>query len=162
MIQTVADLIQTGILLGIMGQLFVLYRTYRADHERRKNEATFNFINAVTDRYKGALNHFEEKHGRDQIVAREDFDKEDIATTRSYLSEIERICTGVNFDVFDFDILQRMMGSHLIKKRYQFGEFISHAQDNNEFLYIELTSVVDRLHDHYGEEMVDKMLKRSS
>jgi len=141
----IADLIQTALLIVVILQLWSSHNAYLADHERRKKQATFEFVNAVSERFRSALKRFDEKHGVDKIVDISDYDDDDRYTVRSYLSEIERICAGVNSEVFDFYILKKMMGGTLQVRHHRFEQYIREAQQIRSNLYCEFDEVVRRL-----------------
>ncbi|TQM93767.1 DUF4760 domain-containing protein [Roseinatronobacter monicus] len=142
---SVSDVIQVLVLLVLVFQAFLINKTLRADHERRKKQSTFEFINSVSDRYKNALNDFNKRHGMDKMVDISDYTEEDILIIRSYLSEMERICAGVNAGVFDYDILRRMMSGGLMKNHNRFSQYIAQAQSRRATLYSEFDTVVARL-----------------
>ena len=68
MLLSAADLIQIALLITVIFQLHLSRKSFKADHERRKKQATFEFINAVSDRFRGALHQFNERHGRNVVV----------------------------------------------------------------------------------------------
>jgi len=144
---SVADIIQLIMLSAIILQLYLAYKAFKADHERRRKQATFEFINAVSERYRKALNDFDTKHGLGKVVDISDYSGDDYFTVKSYLSEIERICAGVNSEVFDYDILRKMMAGNLITSNDRFRQHINNARitRNNKKLYIEFDKVANKL-----------------
>lgn len=142
---SISDLIQIAIFLAILFQAWLAVKSLKADHERRKKQATFEFVNAVTDRYKNPINEFNNKYGVDRIIDISDYTEEDRFFVRSYLSEIERICAGINSGVFDYDILRKMMAGNLIKNHRRFGQYVENAQKKRRTFYSEFEAVVARL-----------------
>ena len=142
---TIADSIQTVLLVLVVLQLWVSFRSYRADHERRKKQATFEFVNSVSDRYRSSLSKFDAKHGAGKLVDLSNYDDEDKFFVKSYLNEIERICAGVNAGVFDYAILRKMMSSNLRDSHHRFSQYIKEAQGRNGMLYCEFDEVVKKL-----------------
>lgn len=151
----VADFIQTALLAGVILQLFLAYRAFRADHERRKKQATFEFVNVVSERYRNAIESFDAKHGKGKLVDIEQYDEEDRFFVRSYLSEIERICAGVNSGVFDYDILRKMISTHLRNSHHRFSQYIKERQSLNASVYTEFDEVVRRLNEDSSSEYVN-------
>lgn len=159
----IADTIQIGLLVVLLLQLgwaIISFRraqelqlraqelqlqAFKADHERRRKQATLEFMNAISDRYKTALRKFDEKHGRERVVDLAAYDEDDRETVRQYLSEIERACAGVNAGVYDYGILKKMNASMLLSNFQRFGQYIEKAQSQRASLYAEYTHVAARL-----------------
>lgn len=142
---SIADIIQIAVLIFVVIQANLALRAFRADHERRRKEATFQFVNAVSDRYKMALHSLNSKHGVDRVVDVSEFDDEDTQIVKNYLSEVERICAGVNAGVFDYHILRKMMAGSLIKNHNRFGQYIMERQEVRKSYYSEFSYVVSKL-----------------
>ena len=64
----ISDIIQIAVLSVLVVQAFLINKTLKADHERRRKQATLEYINAVSERYKSALNEFNKRHGEDRFV----------------------------------------------------------------------------------------------
>ena len=139
---TTADIIQTILLAVVIVQLWVSYRSFQADHERRKKQATFEYVNAVSERFRAALNKFDEKHGIDKVVDISNYDDDDRFIVKSYLNEIEYICAGVNAGVFDLQILHKMMGTGLIGRHHQFQQYINEKRQSKKTVFVEFSEVV--------------------
>lgn len=140
-----SDIIQTVLLLVVVLQLGLSHRTFRADHERRKKQATFEYVNAVSERFRTALNKFDEKHGVNKVVDISDYDEEDRFIVKSYLNEIEYICAGVNAGVFDLQILHKMMGTGLVGRHHRFQQYILQRRAQKPSVFVEFSEVVRRL-----------------
>ena len=123
-------------------QLWVSYRSFQADHERRKKQATFEYVNAVSERFRAALNKFDEKHGIDKVVDISNYDDVDRFIVKSYLNEIEYICAGVNAGVFDLQILHKMMGTGLIGRHHRFQQYINEKRQSKKTVFVEFSEVV--------------------
>ena len=139
---TTADIIQTILLAVVIVQLWVSYRSLQADHERRKKQATFEYVNAVSERFRAALNKFDEKHGIDKVVDISNYDDDDRFIVKSYLNEIEYICAGVNAGVFDLQILHKMMGTGLIGRHHRFQQYINEKRQSKKTVFVEFSEVV--------------------
>ena len=142
-----SDIIQICILVVILLQLHLTRKTVKADHERRRKQATFEYVNAVSERFRKALYDFDKEHGIGKVVDVSNYSETDIFTVRSYLSEIERICAGVNSEVFDYDILKKMMAGSLIENNNRFRQYIDgrRVQKHRPSLYMEFDEVTKRL-----------------
>ncbi len=155
----VADFIQIALLVLVCVQIYQTNKTFKADHERQRKQATFEFINAVSDRFRSALNIFDDKHGIGRVVDIQDYDDEDKFTVKSYLNEIERICAGVNAGVFDYEILKKMMRGNLIKNNERFRQYITNSRSlpNSQRLFIEFDNVVNRLKSESDYDNIGKI-----
>lgn len=142
---TIADIIQTVLLIIVIIQLWVSNRAFQADHERRKKQATFEYVNAVSERFRTALNKFDDKHGINKVVDISNYDDDDRFIVKSYLNEIEYICAGVNACVFDLKILHKMMGSGLIGRHHRFQQYIDEKRQSKKTVYVEFSEVVKNL-----------------
>jgi hypothetical protein len=140
----VPDIIQIFMLVVLIIQLYFLRKTFLADHERRKKQATFEYINAAADRYRSRLDEFDRKYGVEKIVDLSELDDDDKFILRSYLSEVERICAGVNAGVFDFDMLVKTMGGSLVERFNRFHQYIKERQKHRASLYTEFEQFVRR------------------
>lgn len=158
---TSAEITQIMILIVLIVQAFLIYKALRADHERRKKQATFEFVNAVSDRYKNAIQGFNTNHGIGKVVDINDYTDDDTYFVKSYLSEMERICAGVNCDVFDYDILKRMMAGTMITNHMRFSQYIKKAQERRPTFYCEFDAVVSRLKDDERPSSKKGKIKRS-
>lgn len=143
---TTSDYVQTALLGVVIVQLWVSHRSFQADHERRKKQSTFEYVNAVSERFRTPLGKFDEKHGIDKIVDISDYDDEDRFIVKSYLNEIEYICAGVNAGVFDLGILHKMMGTGLRGRHHRFEQYIQEKRTKKETVFVEFTEVVRKLH----------------
>jgi hypothetical protein len=140
-----ADLIQILLLAAVVAQLVFNRRAMLADHERRKKQATFEYVNAVAERFRSALNEFDSKHGPKKVVDISDYDEEDRLMVKAFLNEIEYICAGVNAGVFDLDILNKMMGTSLKSRHHRFNQYIENARKDRATVFIEYSEVVRKL-----------------
>jgi hypothetical protein len=90
------------------------------------------------------------KHGYGRVVDVSEYDDDDRFTVRSYLSEIERICAGINSGVFDYEMLRKMMGAPLIRGNHRFRQYIDQQRENQRNVYIEFDEVAKRLRTDAG------------
>lgn len=142
---SIAEIIQTILLGVVVFQLWLSHRCYIADHERRKKQATFEYVNAVSERFRTPLNKFDEKHGINKVIDISDYDDEDRFIVKSYLNEMEYICAGVNAEVFDLEILHKMMGTALRSRHHRFNQYITEKRQQKKNVFVEFSEVVRRL-----------------
>ena len=154
----ISDIIQIAVLSVLVVQAFLINKTLKADHERRRKQATLEYINAVSERYKSALNEFNKRHGEDRFVDLSDYTEEDKFLVKSYLNEIENICTGVNCEVLDYYILKRMTAGNLKRNHSRFSQYIEAVQRNKPTTYTEYDAVVARLK-HEAKDVSDRQGK---
>lgn len=128
------------------GQLNALKKTYRADHERRKKQATIEYLNS----FRTAYRHLEEKiistHGNGQIPFDKmtDADKVDIRNT---LSLVEHLAIGIETGIYDFELINRMSGAFLMGMYCKFKPYIETVRDsaNNPNFYSEFEHLHKRI-----------------
>lgn len=125
-------------------QLGVIIISSIKDHQRRKKQATFEFINSAAIRDGSNLFKINEKYGSD-IVDMESYSKEDIFYIKKYLNGMERICAGVNSNVFDYDTLRKIQSGSMIKNHRRFEQYIQERQKESSTLYSEFDCVVAKL-----------------
>jgi len=138
------SIIQIFILVIISGQLFFLHKTYKADHERRKKQATVEYINNIRNDYKVLNNKLIEKFSNHPIKM-DGIDHLMEKDINLLLSILEHLSVGINTGVYDFNILNRMTGSFLVSRYYQLHPYISKAQLKNPLSYIEFEQLCSRI-----------------
>ena len=138
------SVIQIVMFLVISGQLYFLYKTYKADHERRKKQATVEYINSIRSDYRALNDKLNDKFSTHPIKMDEidDVMKRDI---KQLLSILEHLSVGVNTGVYDFDILHRMSGSFLVARYHQLHPHISKAQQVNPKFFIEFEQLCNKI-----------------
>jgi len=130
------SIIQILILSVISLQLFVLNKTFKADHERRKKQSTVEYINKIRRYYREVTNKLIDEFG-DNAINLDQINATVRNDIKELLSVLEHMSTGVNTGVYDFEILNRMSGSFLVSRYHQLYPYISHAQRKNPTFYIE-------------------------
>ncbi len=104
--------------LIILVQTNIAIRSFRLDHDRRRNEATIHYMNEIRPRYRILNEHLKETLGEGVI------DKKKISAIinndellielMDILGLFEHLAVGVNAKVFDIKLLNRMSGTYLI------------------------------------------------
>ncbi len=141
------DIIQGLIFTVISGQLYMIYKTYKADHERRKIQSTIEYLHKIKKLYRPIKKKINSEFDRDHIINLIDIKRIENLESKieEILSVIEHLSVGVNTGVYDFHILNRMSGNYLIKLFEQFSPFINKAQERNKTTYIEFLHVYGEL-----------------
>ena len=151
---SVADLIQILMLIFVSLQLMLLFRSFRADHERRKKESTIEHVRSIRTLYRGLSGRLIDKFGEDAI----NLSQIDAATEREiseYLSIIEHLSVGVNTEVYDFDILSRMSGTYLVRMYFRLAPYIKSQQKQVPSYFVEFEFLVENLQRRRREGIYD-------
>jgi len=133
-------------LLIIMTQLYLAYRVFKADHERRKKQSTIEYINNVRQLWSLHKSKVDEKFGFDALTDKDiqqiNSDDELKNPIQALLGQLEHVAVGMNTGVYDKDLLYRMSGAFLMSNYNRFKLFIEEAQKGNPFTYIEFQELV--------------------
>lgn len=141
--ETIALILGVITLFVLWLQLFVIYRTFKADHERRKKQSTIEYVNEVRKIYLPIAKKITNKFGENRIINVDDIEEEDISDIRECLSTVEHLASGVNIGIFDLKIIERMSGSYFIDMIDKFRPYIKdvRAKKANRRLYVELETM---------------------
>jgi len=132
-------------------QLKALIRSFKADHERRKKQATIEFVNKIRESYRTINNELIKKFGKGPIGTKEldalYNDYELWHKLKNMLSLFEHLAVGINTGVFDLDILDRMAGGYFINIYNRYAYYISERRKalNNNTIYSEFEGLVNKL-----------------
>jgi Tfp pilus assembly protein PilE len=133
-------------LLVLSAQLYFLYKSFIADHERRKKQATIEYVNSIRERYINAINTINERFDSKEFDAinLNKMTEDDKRHVRTYLSTVEHLAAGVNCGVYDIDILERMGGTGFITQFNKFWPYIKDRRKNySSSVYIEFEIMCD-------------------
>ncbi|WP_437644005.1 DUF4760 domain-containing protein [Sorangium sp. So ce362] len=147
-----------SICLGALGfitslaTLLLAIKTLRADHERRKKQATIEYANDIRDLWQERRVAIESGIGRKIEANSKSLTEKEVETiknspelrdaVRELLARLEHLSVGINTCVFDKNLLYRMSGSYLIRV-YAFMEpYITSVRPNSNFAYIELECMI--------------------
>ena len=133
-------------LIVISGQLYLIYKTYKADHERRQKQGTIEFVNNIRYFSWPLEVELRQDHKSDTINISELNNEKEITIGR-FLSVVEQLSVGVNSDVYNLDIVDRMIGSHLMSMYERLLPFIRHSRkerDSNT-LYTEYETLYNKI-----------------
>ncbi|MEA1973025.1 MAG: DUF4760 domain-containing protein [Candidatus Cloacimonadota bacterium] len=146
----------TLIILAI--QLFMLHKTYKADHERRKKQSTIEYINSIRDKYKAVAKKLNTKFG-ERVINVDEIEQDDKKNIKEFLSIIEHLSVGILTDVYDFQILKRMSRRYFIRMYEKLQPYMNDARKkagpNSQTIYCEFEELYKRLsasiHDNTGK-----------
>ena len=130
-------------LLILWIQLYMIYKTFKADHERREKQATVEYVNRVRAIYRPISNKIVEKFGEGRVINIDEIEENDLIDIKEFLSNVEHLAAGVNIGVFNLMIIEKMSGSYFLNMREKFIPYIKHVRTkkNNNRLYCELETM---------------------
>ena len=140
--------IQIFALLAIIVQIRIAIVTMKADHERRKKEATIEHFGHI---WRDIRHKLESRYGTDPIT-KEDLDKihenkQLNADIIQLLGALEHMAVGVNIGVYDREVLYRMSASSIINIYHRLKLFIDARQVKNPNIYIEFQELATEFAD---------------
>ena len=118
------------------------------DHERRRKQATIEYFEAMTDRLFDIQAKFNDKLTKQDVeISNLENYPELLKDATAVLSAFERLSVGVNTNVFDFNILNRMAGSYLIFLYTRFSPYIEiiRKDASRQKSYIEFERLIMRI-----------------
>jgi hypothetical protein len=134
----------TAIILVVQAGLAL--KAFKADHERRKKQATFEFVQKIRPAWIDAKHAIEKRWGNEPLTSKElgeiDSNFELLKLVRNLLGLLEHLSVGMNTGVFDKDLMYRMSGSQLIGIYHRLHTYIKRAQKTNPRAYIEYQDLV--------------------
>ena len=123
----------------------------RADHERRKKQATIEYYTNIRKEFYKCLNLINIKFGKDMVINVKDVkDNNAILNAISeYLSYIERLSVGINTKVYSDTVFERMSKIYTIRWYYRLREIILYFRKppNNPIAYKDFEDLVYKLID---------------
>ena len=151
-------IVATITLVVLAIQLFMLHKTYKADHERRKKQSTIEYINSVRDKYKVVARKLTAKFG-EKVINVDEIEPDDKEHIKEFLSIVEHLSVGILSEVYDFQILKRMSGRYLRRMYEKLQPYINDvrkkAGPNSHTIYCEFEELYKRLsasvHDNTGK-----------
>lgn len=157
--QILSLVIGTATLFALWIQLFLIYRTFKADHERREKQSTVEYVNRVRAIYRPISDKIVAKFGEGKVINIDEIEPGDMVDIKEFLSNVEHLAAGVNIGIFDLVIIDRMSGSYFLNMREKFSPYIKHvrAKKANPRLYIEFETMCRDL-----EALREKRDKRSN
>jgi len=125
--------------------------SFRADHKRRKRQATFDFYHAIYEKFIEQLKKINKAFpDENSVIPACDIEanSEISHAIRGYLSCMERFAVGIRKRIFDFHVFKRTVGAiHTIKLFDRFIGFIVDFRQKNDspWAYEDLEHLVRRL-----------------
>ena len=121
-------------------------QTFLADHERRKKQSTIEFYNEI-DRETVVMKTLIYKKDPRGVINVDVIgsDAELAASIKRYLSLMERFAVGVNTNVYDIGVFDRIAGGATVKTYYKLREYILGARKKSHSAYIDLELMVQDL-----------------
>lgn len=113
--QLISTAIAAFALLALCVQVWLLWRQIIADHERRKKQATVEFIRDLRIIWIELRTKLEKEYGQDTLSKNDvegiiaDPLKDNVVV--SLLGSMENLAVGINSGVYDIHLLYRMSGS---------------------------------------------------
>ncbi len=144
--QILTLLIGTITAVILLVQAGLALKSLKADHERRKKQATFEFVQKIRPAWIEARHIIEEKSGDKPLSSKElleiDGNFQLLKLVRTLLGQLEHLSVGMNSRVFDKDLLYRMSGTELVTIYRRLDAYIKKAQNINPKAYIEYEDLV--------------------
>jgi len=128
--------------------LIIAEKSFLADHERRKKQATIEFTHGILELRNPLWLQIKAVFG-DAVINVDDSrykDNEELKETiNQYLRLMERVAVGINTGVYDLHVYTRIIGSGTVrtyKKLLPIIEYEREAPPRNPNLYIEYENLV--------------------
>lgn len=125
----------------------------RADHERRKKQATIEYVNQTRAVYRPISRKLAQKFGEGAVINIDQIDDETKEDITAFLSIVEHLAVGVNTKVYDLQILERMSGTYFIRMFRMLQPYIEERRriSNRPTIYTEFESMIDDIKEIRGE-----------
>lgn len=130
----------------LVSQLYLLYKSYKADHERRRKQATIEYVNNIRKSYRPLSDKLREKF-KERVINTEEVSEEDQQDIKEFLSIVEHLSVGINTGVYDLNILSRMSGRYFRNMYEKLLPYINFARQDSgsNTTYCEFEEVYTRL-----------------
>jgi hypothetical protein len=137
--------------LFVIGGVILALINFKADHERRKKQATIDFCHKIEGELYPLLEQINAKFQDDRVVnvcdvnsKDKDKDKEILLDTiKKYLASMEMLAVGINTGIHDIAVFDRMAGNFAIRIFYRFREIILFLRGpNNTHRYADFERLV--------------------
>jgi len=125
------------ILSVVIVQSLILIRTFKADHERRRKQATIEYLGPVFRELRAKVRRSKQIH---------DSDLSEIEI-KDILGAFEHECVGLNTGVYDKEVFFRMFGPSIPEVYKVLLPYIERLRASYPKAYIEFEEVVRELED---------------
>jgi hypothetical protein len=141
------------VLIGVIISIWTL----KADHERRKKQATLEFYQQISELTEPLRNQIKKLFDNDVLnVSDERYENnEELRTSvRYYLRLMERFSVGVNVGIYDIRVFMRIAGPSTVEYYNQIRPVILEARKEygNKMLYIEFEHMIENIIAIYKKE----------
>jgi len=142
--QIISLVLQLSAFSVVAYQLLLVLRTLRADHERRRKQAS---IEKLGHEYRECRYALESKFGTKHITAEEIVkiasDDEYEANVKRLLGVLEHIAVGVNSGIYDKELVFRMSSGSMIDIYRRMEPFIVHRRNTGyKWSYVEFQHLI--------------------
>jgi len=134
----------------MLAGIFLALKSFLADHERRRKQATIEFTHKIMLLRQPLLRQIEHIFKKDVINVSDSRYANDVDlqwSIRDFLSIMERMATGVNIGVYDLNVYTLITGTATINTYKMLSPVIDYARhsDNNPNLYIQYENLVGNI-----------------
>jgi len=130
-------------------QLFVMNKSFKADHERKKKQSTIEFYNNIKEKYFESLELIDEKFPNDEVLNINDIrDNNDLQKAiRNYLYHMEELSVGIEAGIYDIAIFEKISGVYTTRWFERLKEVILYFRKNshNSIAYKSFEDLVSSL-----------------
>jgi len=133
--------------LVISAQLYWIYRSFKADHERRKKQATIEFGKTVFEDVERCQKALFRRFSNKVINLGDLNEDEDWQNARDLMANLEMLAAGVNTGIYDIEIVDRMFGSLIITMNKKMGPYVDHQRDGGKYptVFSEFTTMAQKI-----------------
>lgn len=139
-----SDLIQILMLMVVLVQLYFMNKAFLADHERRKKQATIEYVNTIRKIYRDLTNNLTRKFSN-QSINLDSIDDETSEEIQELLSTLEHLSVGINTGVYSYKIIKRMTGTFFVNRYHQLLPYIKDAQKIQPTRFIEFERLCKKI-----------------
>jgi len=148
-IEKIVCLANTYVNLFVCLGVVVAIISFYADHRRRKKQATFEFYHGIYNEFIEPLNEIDKLFLDKDVISVDDAKKKDkLDEIKKYLSYMERFSVGINANIYDIKVFNRMIGATLTIEWYnKFRDIINFFKNEHkdENLYKDLEDLISKL-----------------
>ncbi len=142
----ISNYISLGVLVLMFIQLVIMFIVYKAENERKKKQSTIEYINQIRSIYKPIRKKLDKQFpGDKRVINIQEVSEENKENIREMLGAIEHLCVGLNTNVYDFNIFQRMSGTYFLNIFYKINPYILNAQEKQSTAYIEFEAICKKI-----------------
>lgn len=108
-----------GVFITLVGVVVAVWHI-RANHERRKKQATIEFYHIIDDHCTESLRQIDKKFPRNNVISVSDIESDKsgddtLRAIKKYLYHMECLSVGINTKVYDIFVFERMAGNFTVR-----------------------------------------------